>query len=455
MSDPNVESEVVRDFSEAVAQASADARNMFDIRTAQILENARAERADGTEAAAGSTSRGFYDAKRMNVQAKVPWFTGTHATYNWESFLIALEIAELNANYSDAERKQMLLQNLDGAARMFLMANRHLLHASYDDVKAAFAKRFQSKKSHSLTKLRAMSMQPGEKVMLWYARVLAVGDNIVANDTVGITDPEKLAAIRGQMDTLELLLIDQFKRGLRSEIRNQMKAETFKTLESCAKAAEEAEEFLEATTVQVNQVGLDFSEAEVHHVAKTAAAVGQVKSMNERAPTGNKGSCNGQRPKVTADNVVCFRCQGRHFVRDCPEPPPPFSGQDKGGRSRRGSFSSSRSNSITRNYSTRNNPNNNKDRIPSVVARTHNMLSEQLDRLTGQLSRMCRSGRHDRSRSRSRSMSRSRRAGSRSRSQSRSRYSSRSGSRTRSSSRESRPSRHVHYANKHRSSKNH
>jgi hypothetical protein len=446
MQNPNVEAEVAQEFSNVLAHAAAEARNLFDLRAAQNTENATVDGADGTEAAAGSTSRGFYDSKRLNVQAKVPWFTGTHATYTWESFLIALEIAELNAKYSDAERKQMLLQNLDGAARMFLMANRHLLHATYEEVKAAFAKRFQSKKSHSLTKLRAMSMQPGEKVMLWYARVLAVGDNIVANDTVGITDPEQLAVLKGQMSTLELLLIDQFKRGLRSEIRNQMKAETFTSIESCAKAAEEAEEFLEATTVSVNQVGLDFSEAEVHHVAKTAAAVGQVRNMNERSPTGNKGSNNGQRLKVTADNVVCFRCQGKHFVRDCPEPPPPFSGQSKGGRSQGGSYSSTRSSS--------------RDRNPGVVARTHSILSDQLDRLTGHLNRMCRSRRRS-SRSSSRSASRSRRAGSRSRSFSRSRNSSRnssrSGSRTRSSSRESRPERHVHYSSKHsrRSSKNH
>jgi hypothetical protein len=300
------------------------------------------------------------------------------------------------------------------------------LHARYEEVKAAFQKRFASKKTHSLTKLRAMSMQPGEKVMLWYARILAVGDNIVASDTAGINDPEKLAIIKGQMATLELLLLDQFKRGLRSEIRSQMKAETFSTIEDCAQAAEEAEEFLEATTVQVGHLGYNV-EAEICHVAKAAnAAFGPVRTMNERVPYGTGKGSDGRKVRVTAETVVCFRCQGKHFVRDCPEPPPPYNGQKQGGKFHKKSDTNSRSGSKDR-----------KDRS------SNNVLSEQLDRLTSQLGKLC--GRKSRSERRSRSTSRSsRRSSSRSRSSSRR---SRSGSRDRSRS-SSRGDKRVNHSSK-------
>jgi hypothetical protein len=396
MSNPDAEAAFAEGLTETLSRASAEARNLFELRSAQDREN---EQETGSGALPGTTGRGQSDSKHTNVRAKVPWFTGTHATYTWESFLMALEITELNTKYSDAERKQMLLQNLDGAARMFLMANRHLMHATYAEVKQAFAKRFASKKTHSLTKLRAMSMQPGEKVMLWYARILAVGDNIVAADTVGINDPTQLAAIEGQKATLDLLLTDQFKRGLRSEIRNQMKAETFTCIEDCAKAAEEAEEFLEATSVQVNHIGDVVQEAQVHYVAKTAKSdVGLVQNMNERSPVGGKSGYGKKEMSGT-----CYRCERPgHFTRECPEQGSGGSGhgwsrgRDRGGSHKRNSF---RSRSHERTASER-------------VADSHNLLAEQIDRLTSRLDRTgCggnwRSHSSSRSNSRSRSASRS------------------------------------------------
>jgi hypothetical protein len=437
---PNVETELsesMEGFTETLARASQEARGIHEIITAQRRENAEAAGDIGdANVPAGTTGRGQFD-KYTNVHARIPWFNGTHPTYTWESFLTALEIAEMTGKYSEPEKKQMFLQNLDGAARMFLMANRHLLHSTYAEIKAVFGKRFASKKNHSLTKLRAMSMQPGEKVMLWYARILAVGDNIVAADTAGIADPERLASIHGQRETLDLLLQDQFKRGLRAEIRNQMKAETFASLESCAKAAEEAEEFLDATSVLVNHMGCEQVDMETHVHAVTSAAVGQVQKMNGRTPFGGqsstfggKGSDGRSMAKGNAENVVCFRCQKKgHYVRDCPEPPRDFPGQKKGGN-KSGSY-----NKGNQSYKSRSNSNDG-------TVETHNISAEMISQLTEKLDRLCNSGRHSSRYSRSRS-------GSRSRSTSRSRHSQRS----RSSSRRSRNSSHSRSNSRHQNTR--
>jgi hypothetical protein len=180
-------------------------------------------------------------------------------------------------------------------------------------------------------------MQPQESVMMWYTRILAVGDNIVANDTVGITDPSKLAIIQGQRETLDLLLMDQFKRGLKDTIRAQMRTENFTNIEACARAAEEAEEFLEATTTQVNFVG---SMQEKSCAAMSSTAVGQVQKMNGRAPVG-AGVGSGQRSFESGPgkfaHVKCYNCSKKgHYANHCPEPPKKRTGFKNGEKGNKG-----------------------------------------------------------------------------------------------------------------------
>ena len=402
--------QAVADIAGVVAQAAQNASNIAALIDAQNNLQNQGGSADTTS---GVTSRG-QEPRRFGatkIQAKVPWFTGEHPTYTWESFVLALEISELNEVYSDAERKQMLLQNLDGSARMFLLANKSLLHKNYAEIKDAFAKRFASKKTHSLTQLRAMQMQPKEKVLRWYARILAVGDNIVASDTVGVTDPVRLAQIQGSRDTLDLILMDQFKKGLNPAVRAQMKAETFANIEACVKAAEEAEEFLQATEVQTNFVGAETvasEEVSVNFATGANTAFGQVQSMNGRAPLGGAKD-SGSKEKWLA-NAKCYNCDNKgHLARDCPQPAKPRDGQKGTGGKKKG---------------------NKKSKKDTTEA--NNVVTEQLNAITKKLEEMSASGRGSRSRSSSRSRRHSRHRSSSRRSRDSSHSRSRSHSRRRS-----------------------
>ena len=383
----DVVSQAVVDFASVVAEAALETSNIAAMIDAQEARNA----SEGAQvsSASGVTTRGQTSTTRggSKIRSKIPWFTGDHPTYTWESFLLALEISELNEVYTDAERKQSMLQNLDGSARMFLMANKYLIHRSYPEIKAAFAKRFASKKSRSLTQLRAMTMTPDEKVVRWYARIMAVGDNIVAADTVGVSDVVKLAEIQGSRDTLDLLLMDQFKKGLRPEIRAQMKAETFANLEACAKAAEEAEEFLAATTLQSNHVEVEAAETYVHFASAEKSAVGQVQGMNNRAPVGGAGAGQAKKgqDKEWVKKATCYNCDKRgHLANRCPEPRRPKEGQ-KNKWGNKGNKGKDGKNSEKKN-----------------TVETNNIVVDQLAKISERLEQLCSSGRRSRSTSRSR-----------------------------------------------------
>lgn len=426
---PNIDAEMATaSLADSLAQTSQDARLLSDIIDAQRREMALEDNEElAMGAPPGTTSSGPRDKHNRNtIWGQVPKFTGTHPTYTWEVHLISLEIAEMNQSYTETERKQLLLQSLDGAARMYLMANKQLIHGKYEAAKASLTKRFASKKTHSLTKLREMSMTTTETVLLWYTRLRAVGDTIVATemltDELQQSDPAKWAQIKGQKDTLELLLLDQFKRGLRPNIRAAMKTEHFTTIDECARAAEDAEDFLAATSTMVtsNHIGVSpgsvpsasTPSAQVNHAS--ASAVGQVQKMNDRDPLAKTDDKKSEKKsgKTDLSEIECYLChEFGHYARDCPK------------RKRRGSKSPRRSGS----------------RQKSI----NHLLVEQMAMLTEQLDRM--SSRRGRYRRRSRSHSRSRRHRRRSSSRRSSRHSSSSRSGSRSSSRGSK-GRRVSYA---------
>ena len=252
-----------------------------------------------------------------HILAQVKSFSGDNDNeYPWESFMLALDIAELNQTYSEQERKQVLFQNLDGSARMFLLANKQLMKMDYETIKATFAENFSTRKAQGMVKLQSLTQQPQETVLRFVSRIRGVAatiDPYIFDDES--QDPTIHALQKGRADMLEFVLLNQFKQGLRSDIRGAMRTDTFKTLDDAVKAAQEAEIFLEATSVRVNHV-----EASDEYTNFAGADSRQIQKMNLRSPTGRASS--SEKGVNKGFKGKCYNCNefAGHLARDCPHP---------------------------------------------------------------------------------------------------------------------------------------
>jgi hypothetical protein len=212
--------------------------------------------------------------------------------------------------------------------------NPHFRYASYDDVRATLRKRFTRPAWQRLSELPYLKQESGETVRGWAERLKSTvralsapgnqytqlnpsskkeAEALVKDETLDtLSEPEMTIRNRAQFEVMDMMVFQQFIRGLREEIKIPVKNALPDNLDAAIAIAERYED----QTLQEGFRQLNLTVAETDPTVKRAEA--HLKALNHREYDDDVDQFSGGAPD--RENFRCYNCNKKgHYARNCPE----------------------------------------------------------------------------------------------------------------------------------------